>query len=72
MVKMFIMKNMNKINKKWFKMQFDIITYNNKSNKKVRTALGHFLYEQGIFKFDRKLSINEYNYVTNKIKEIYG
>lgn len=72
MVNMFIMKFMNKINKKWFKMQFDIITYNNKSNKKVRTALGHFLYEQGIFKFDRKLSINEYNYVTNKIEEIYG
>lgn len=72
MKKMFILKFMNKINKKWFKTQFDIITYNNKSNKKVRTALGHFLYEQGIFKFDRKLSIDEYNYVINKIKEIYG
>lgn len=53
-------------------MQFDIITYNSKSNKKVRTVLGHFLYEQGIFKFNRKLSIDEYNYVTNKIKQIYG
>lgn len=53
-------------------MQFDIITYNGKSSKKVRTALGHFLYEQGIFKFNRKLSIEEYNYATNKIKQIYG
>lgn len=53
-------------------MQFDIITYSNKSSKRVRTALGRFLYEQGIFKFNRKLSVEEYNYVTNKIKQIYG
>lgn len=66
------MKNMDKINKKWFKMQFDIITYNGKSSKKVRTALGHFLYDLGIFKFNRKLTLREYKCVTNKIKELYG
>lgn len=53
-------------------MQYDIITFNGKNNKKIRTALGHFLYEQGIFKFDRKLTIDEFNCVTNKIKELYG
>lgn len=53
-------------------MKYDSITYSGKSNKKVRTSLGHFLYDLGIFKFDRKLTIKEYNQVTNKIKELYG
>lgn len=53
-------------------MQYDIITYNGKSSKKVRTALGHFLHYLGIFKFNRKLTLKEYKYVTNKIKELYG
>lgn len=66
------MKNINKINRQWFKMKYDKITYAGKSSKKVRTSLGHFLYDLGIFKFDRKLTIKEYNQVTNKIKELYG
>ena len=66
------MKSMNKINRQWFKMQYDIITYSGKSSKKVRTALGHFLYDLGIFKFNRKLTLKEYKCVTNKIKELYG
>jgi len=66
------MKSMNKINKQWFKMKYDIITYNGKSNKKVRTSLGHFFYKLGIFRFNRKLTVNEFKHVTNKIKELYG
>lgn len=53
-------------------MKYDIITYNGKSNKKVRTSLGHFFYKLGIFRFNRKLTVNEFKHVTNKIKELYG
>lgn len=66
------MKNMNKINRQWFKMKYDRITRSGKSTRKVRNNLASFLYRVGIYKHNKRLTLAEYDYVTNKIKELYG